>query len=103
MKFFKSFLFILFLTSIAAFSTSYFLSDYLSKKIKHDTLELEYLAYNIQYLKDLHTLCMLDYTINPNGKEILKECKEIESKIISGLDRMEETSTYYRIYDKYFK
>lgn len=99
----KRFLTIIFITSIFAYGISYFLTDIVSKKIQKSVLTMEYLSYNIQYLKDLHTLCMLDYTINPNGKDILKDCKIIEEQIVTTINHVEKNEGFYNFYEKYVK
>lgn len=91
------------ITFIAAYTTSYFVSTFLSNKIQRSVLEVQYLSHNIQYLKDLHSLCMLDYMINPNGKDMLNECKKLEEDIITATEHLEESAIYLRLYEDYFK
>jgi hypothetical protein len=50
------------------------------------------------YKNDLYIMCMLDYHINPNGKDMLQECKKL-SKIA---DKKPDTP-YYDFYINYVK
>lgn len=50
------------------------------------------------YNTDLYILCMLDYHINPNGKDMLQECNKLAKIPHKKLD-----TPYYDFYVKYVK
>lgn len=52
----------------------------------------------VPYEKDLYIMCMLDYHINPNGKNMLKEC----NKLAKIADEKPNTP-YYDFYIEYVK
>ena len=53
---------------------------------------------------DIYMLCILDYHINPNGKDMLKQCAEIEgiNKAHPQINTKIETP-YYDFYMKYMQ
>lgn len=53
---------------------------------------------------DLYLLCILDYHINPNGKDMLAECRKIENinKLPKDFNTKIETP-YYDFYMKYIQ
>jgi len=74
---------------------------FLAYKIKQESKYINQITYYVQTSKDLHTLCMLDYLINPNGKDMLEDCK----KIAPTVKKEEEKSLtpYYDFYLKYLE
>lgn len=68
------FIFLLF-ASILFISLHFF-----AYKIKQESEKAAFIQHENYMKRDLHTLCMLDYMINPNGKDILKDCKRIKLK-----------------------
>jgi hypothetical protein len=74
---------------------------FLAYKIKQESKYINEINYYIHSSKDLHTLCMLDYMINPNGKDMLEECKKITPTVKK---KEEESLTpYYDFYVKYLQ
>ena len=58
------------------------LSHFFAYKLKQESEKIIELSQKNHAQRDLHTLCMLDYMMNPNGKNILEDCKKIEMKQI---------------------
>lgn len=85
-----------------SFSVSYFTSKFISGKIQHESLQAQYLTVNVKFLRDLYTLCMLDYAINPNGKDIIQDCKKVAQQIELGNEYLQESMPYYNFYKKIF-
>ena len=56
------------------------LSHFFAYKLKLESKKIMELSQKSDAQRDLHTLCMLDYMINPNGKDILEDCKKVEIK-----------------------
>jgi len=53
---------------------------------------------------DLYMLCILDYHINPNGKEMLNQCSKIENIQIEHPELNTKLKTpYYDFYMKYIQ
>jgi len=73
------------------------INHFLAYKIKKES-EKVLLIHHQNYIKrDIHTLCMLDYMINPNGKSILEDCKRIDIK------QTKIDTPYLDFYFKYIK
>ncbi|MEA3289173.1 MAG: hypothetical protein U9Q04_03230 [Campylobacterota bacterium] len=49
---------------------------------KLDKQRLAVVEFHIQQLKDRHILCRLDHMYNPNGKDMLSECKKLENELV---------------------
>lgn len=89
-------------TAIGTFSLFHFAAGYISDNIKQEAVNAQYITNNIKYLSDLHTMCLLDYSINPNGKNILEECKKLESEITLSLKHIDNFS-YYNFYKRFIE
>jgi hypothetical protein len=74
---------------------------FLSYKIKQESKYINQINYYVHMSKDLHTLCMLDYMINPNGKDMLEQCKEIAPKIKTKQEK--SLTPYYDFYKTYLR
>ena len=100
-----SFVIVAFLCISLFFALSYF-----ENKVKEDYTKL--MLHSQKMLQvfldkksaDLYMLCILDYHINPNGKEMLSECAKIENidKTHPQLNTKVETP-YYDFYMKYMQ
>lgn len=95
---------VLIFTSVGfiSFTASNYAVKYISHKIQIESMQMNYLTNNVKFLNDLYTLCMLDFSINPNGKEIKQECEQIKEKIKLNAKYMDESLPYYKIYDSIF-
>lgn len=91
-----TFLFFLFL-SVSIYGGFHFLAY----KVQQESKFIHQINYYVQTSKDLHTLCMLDYMINPNGKDMLEECKKL-TPIITNKEE-ESLTPYYDFYKKYLQ
>lgn len=58
---------------------------------------------SMHQLKDLHTLCILDYQYNTGDKEMLQECKKIENKIATIFKNYYEQTPYLTFYKEYLQ
>ena len=58
---------------------------------------------SIHQLKDLHTMCILDYQYNTGDKKMLEECKEVENKIASTLEYYHAQTPYLNFYKEYLQ
>lgn len=74
---------------------------FLAYKIKQESKYINEINYYVHTSKDLHTLCMLDYMINPNGKDMLETCKKIAPQIKK--ENEESLTPYYDFYVKYLQ
>lgn len=74
---------------------------FLAYKIEQESKYINKINYYIHTSKDLHTLCMLDYMINPNGKDILEDCKKIAPTVKK--EHEESLTPYYDFYIKYLQ
>jgi len=58
---------------------------------------------SIHQLKDLHTICILDYQYNTGDKNMLVECKKVENKIGSVLESYYAETPYLNFYKEYLQ
>lgn len=82
---------------------SYALGRLFEYKIHNESFDISLRTYYINQLKDRYTLCILDYSINPNGKDMLKECEKIELKINLNKKKLIDEAPYYSFYNKHFR
>jgi uncharacterized membrane protein (DUF106 family) len=61
------------------------------------------MVFTIHQLKDLHTMCILDYQYNTGDKITLKECKKVEKTIMTNLDNYNNQTPYLNFYKKYLQ
>ena len=94
--------------SIAVFCAIFYfaLSHFHSKVQEEYTLLIKHSQKMLQIFLDkkngdLYMLCILDYHINPNGKDMLNECKKIEN--INQLHPSINTKIQTPYYDFYMK
>lgn len=102
MNSFKKLFLITVFVGIGSFSAFYFVAKYISDNIKQEVITVQYLSSNIKYLTDLHTMCLLDHNINPNGKDILKDCKKLEKEIDLTLKHI-QNNPYYSFYKNFIE
>jgi hypothetical protein len=81
--------------------SAYGAMHFLAYKIKEESKYINQINYYVHMSKDLHTLCMLDYMINPNGKDMLEQCKKITPQIKSPKEK--SLTPYYDFYKKYLR
>ena len=90
-------------TSLVAVMSSYILVHVLIYKGNQEIEHTKNMIFTIHQLKDLHTLCILDYKFNPYENDILDECKNIELQITSQVDTYYDKTPYLNFYKKYIQ
>lgn len=90
--------------------TLYFAITYFESKVKEEySLLLNHSQKMLQVFLDqkngdLYLLCILDYHLNPNGKNMLSECSKIENVNIANPHINTKLETpYYDFYMKYIQ
>ncbi|MBD3841927.1 MAG: hypothetical protein IE909_08580 [Campylobacterales bacterium] len=86
--------------ALVAYLSSYLLVSFISVKLQEESIKMNYMVYEIQNLKDIHTLCMLDYTINPNGANTMQECQEIQQKLAFYKKHLQDQTPYWNLIKK---
>ncbi len=61
------------------------------------------MVFSIHQLKDLDTICILDYQYNTGDKKMLEECKKVENQIASILKNYYAKTPYLNFYKEYLQ
>lgn len=99
---FKRYLKLTIYTSIVSFLATYIFVEALIYKSNKEIEITRSIISSIHQLKDLHTMCILDYKFNPHNEEILTECKKVEQQIHTTLNNYNENTPFLNFYTKYF-
>lgn len=100
---FKQYLKLTIYGSLIAVILSYIIMQTLIYKGNQEIENTRVIISSIHQLKDLHTICILDYKYNTANIEYLKECKKIETKMVSAITIYNEKTPYLNFYKKYIQ
>jgi len=110
MKRFIKFITRTFFTVAVIFGLLYFAISHFHTKVQEEyTLLMQHSQKVLQVMLnkqngDLYMLCLLDYHINPNGKEMLNQCSKIENINKNHPELNTKLKTpYYDFYMKYIQ
>lgn len=103
MKGLRKLLTITVIVSALSFISMYQITQFISKKIKEEAISFYAINYHTKQLKDIYTLCMLDYKINPKGEDILKECQQVKEKLIFTMENSNKDRPFFNFYNEYLK
>ena len=91
------------MSSLITVIASYIFVEVLIYKGNKEVKLTRNIIYSIHQLKDIHTLCILDYKFHSDDKNILKECKKVETQIVTTLNNYYEQTPYLNFYKKYIE
>lgn len=77
-------------SSLAGICLAYGLSYFFHIKIVDERDFIQQLKIEMSVQRDLYMMCMIDYHINPNGKDIINECKKLESNLLYKIAQLKE-------------
>lgn len=84
------------------FFATYILVEAIIYKSNKEIETTRGMIYSIHQLKDLHTMCILDYNFNPHNENILKECEKLEQQIVTTINHYNKNTPFLTFYTKYF-
>ena len=90
-------------TSFVVVLFSYIFVHSLTYKANQEIEITSSMVYSIHQLKDLHTICILDYQYNTADKNLLKECKKVENEISTTLKNYYSQTPYLNFYKEYLQ
>ena len=83
--------------------TFYILIQALIYKGNQELQNTRGIVFSVHQLKDLHTICILDYQYNTGTEEMLQECKKVENKIDVILANYHKKTPYLNFYKEYLQ
>lgn len=90
-------------TSFCIILASYIFVQALIYKGNQELQNTRTIVFSIHQLKDLHTICILDYQYNVGNNEMLQECKKVENKIATTLENYYDKTPYLNFYKEYLE
>ncbi len=103
MKGLKKLLTITVIVSSISFISMFYATQFFSNKIKEEALNFYTMNYHKKQLKDIYTMCMIDYNINPKGKDILNECEKVKTQLLFTMENSNIETPFLNFYNKYLK